>query len=70
MRIAPVVTVAHIKAEAARRLAETDWMVIRATEGGKAVPGEVTAKRAAIRAASNRLEQSLPPNYRSDEHWR
>ena len=31
-------------------LASTDWMVVRAAEGGTAVPSDVTTKRAAERA--------------------
>tara|TARA_R100000900_G_C3318901_1_gene161201 strand:- start:53 stop:385 length:333 start_codon:yes stop_codon:yes gene_type:complete len=31
-------------------LAETDWYVIRATEGGTAVPSDITTKRAQERA--------------------
>jgi len=40
---------ARISAEARRYLAETDWMVIRATETGKPVPEDVIAARAAAR---------------------
>ena len=37
---------------AARRfLADTDWMVIRATETGKPMPDDVAAQRAAARKA-------------------
>jgi len=36
-------------AEARRYLAETDWMVIRASETGKPVPEDVIAARAAAR---------------------
>ena len=39
-----------INATAQTYLAETDWYVIRATEGGTAVPSDVTTKRAAERA--------------------
>ncbi len=39
-----------INATAQAYLAETDWYVIRATEGGTAVPSDVTTKRAAERA--------------------
>lgn len=69
MRIGAKATVAMVKAEAARRLAETDWMVLRATEGGKAVPGAVLAQRAAIRARSNEIEKLLPPDFKADRHW-
>jgi hypothetical protein len=37
------------RAEARTLLAKTDWMVIRAAEGGKPVPPDVTAARAAAR---------------------
>ncbi|MCJ8138613.1 hypothetical protein [Falsirhodobacter halotolerans] len=42
---------AQTRAEAAAYLADTDWMVIRAAEGGKPVPDDITARRAAARAA-------------------
>lgn len=50
-----VVTEKDRKAEAARQeaqqfLKETDWMVIRAAEGGKPMPDDVTEKRKAARA--------------------
>ena len=39
---------------AARRfLADTDWMVIRATETGKPMPEDVAAQRAAAREAAS-----------------
>ena len=36
-------------------LAPTDWMVIRATEGGTAVPSSITTKRAAVRTKANSM---------------
>jgi len=50
---------AQVKALAASKLAETDWMVTRAMEGGTAVPDDVTAYRAAVREASNTKETEI-----------
>jgi len=50
---------ALVKALAASKLAETDWMVVRAAEGGTAVPEAVTAYRAAVREASNTKEAEI-----------
>jgi hypothetical protein len=50
---------AQVKALAASKLAETDWMVTRAIEGGTAVPDAVTAYRAAVREASNTKESEI-----------
>jgi hypothetical protein len=50
---------ALVKALAASKLAETDWMVTRAMEGGTAVPEAVTAYRAAVREASNTKESEI-----------
>ena len=50
---------AQVKALAASKLSETDWMVVRAAEGGSAVPDDVTAYRAAVRAASNTKEAEI-----------
>lgn len=36
-------------AEARRYLADTDWMVVRAAETGRAVPKDIAAKRAEAR---------------------
>jgi len=44
-----------INAQAASNLAPTDWMVIRATEGGTAVPSSITTKRAAVRTKANAM---------------
>lgn len=61
---------ARVRAEAARRLAATDWMVMRAAEGGKPVPADVLSLRAAIRARSNEIEAMtpIPPDF-ADDHW-
>ena len=45
---------AEINAEALRYLAETDWYVIRASEGGKAVPKTILTKRKKARLAVKR----------------
>jgi hypothetical protein len=50
---------AQVKALAASKLAETDWMVTRAMEGGKAVPEAVSAYRVAVREASNTKEAEI-----------
>jgi len=44
-----------INAQAAGILAPTDWMVVRAAEGGTAVPGDITTKRAAVRTKANAM---------------
>lgn len=41
--------VADVRAERNKRLAETDWVVIKALEAGTAVPADVAAKRQALR---------------------
>lgn len=40
---------AERRAEALRYLAETDWLVTRQMETGKAIPADVAAKRAEAR---------------------
>ena len=50
---------AQVKSLAASKLAETDWMVVRAAEGGTAVSPEVTQYRADVRAASNTKEAEI-----------
>ncbi len=44
-----------INSQAGDILAPTDWMVIRATEGGTAVPSSITTKRAAVRTKANSM---------------
>jgi hypothetical protein len=44
-----------INLQAASRLSPTDWMVVRATEGGTAVPSSITTQRAAVRTKSNSM---------------
>jgi hypothetical protein len=51
--------IAAIKAQAAGMLTGTDWMVIRAAEGGTALPAAVATYRAAVRAASNAAEAAI-----------
>ena len=50
---------AQVKALAASKLTQTDWMVTRAMEGGTAVPADVAAYRAAVREASNTKEAEI-----------
>ena len=44
-----------INGQAASNLAPTDWMVVRAAEGGTAVPSSITTKRAAVRTKANAM---------------
>lgn len=62
---------ALVQAEARRRLAATDWYVVRQIETGEAVPAPVARFRAAIRARCNALEamQPIPADYTADQHW-
>ena len=45
----------NINAQAAGHLQPTDWMVVRAAEGGTAVPSSITTKRAAVRTKANAM---------------
>ena len=47
--------ISNINAQAAGILQPTDWMVIRAQEGGTAVPSSITTKRAAVRTKANAM---------------
>jgi hypothetical protein len=47
--------ISNINAQAGGILQPTDWMVIRATEGGTAVPSSITTKRAAVRTKANAM---------------
>jgi len=69
--VAAPITARQVKYEAGRRLRATDWMVMRAMEGGKPVPPDVLDQRTAIRAASDRIEQMvpIPPDFAADHHW-
>jgi hypothetical protein len=44
-----------INSQAAGNLAPTDWMVVRAAEGGTAVPSDITTKRTAVRTKANEM---------------
>ena len=48
-----------INGQAAGMLAPTDWMVVRAAEGGTAVPSDITTKRAAVRTKANSMEVQI-----------
>lgn len=51
--------IAQVKATAGSLLAQSDWKVVRAAEGIKAVDADTLAKRAAIRAYSDKLEADI-----------
>jgi hypothetical protein len=44
-----------INAQAGGNLAPTDWMVVRAAEGGTGVPSSITTQRAAVRTKANAM---------------
>tara|TARA_R100000231_G_scaffold991_2_gene1750 strand:- start:82 stop:696 length:615 start_codon:yes stop_codon:yes gene_type:complete len=44
-----------INSQAGGILAPTDWMVVRATEGGTAVPSSITTQRASVRTKANAM---------------
>ena len=46
---------AVINQQAGGILQSTDWMVVRASEGGTAVPSSITTKRAAVRTKANAM---------------
>jgi hypothetical protein len=48
-----------INDQAAGLLQDTDWMVIRAAEGGTAVPGATTTWRAAVRTKANSMQAQI-----------
>ena len=49
-----------VKAQAAGKLAPTDWHVVKATEvSNYTVPSEITTYRAAVRTASNTIESAI-----------
>ena len=48
-----------VKTTASNLLQGSDWMAIRAAEGGTAVPSAVTTYRAAIRTKSNSMETAI-----------
>jgi hypothetical protein len=47
--------ISNINAQAAGILQPTDWMVVRAAEGGTAVPSSITTQRAAVRTKANAM---------------
>ena len=49
----------RIKVIAAGLLSSSDWMAIRAAEGGTAVPSAVATYRAAVRTKSNSMETAI-----------
>jgi hypothetical protein len=51
--------VSKVKAQVGARLSQTDWMVIRATDGGTAVPSDVATYRTAIRTEGNTKETEI-----------
>ena len=48
-----------INAQAGGILQPTDWMVVRAAEGGTAVPSSITTKRAAVRTKANAMQVQI-----------
>ena len=48
-----------INQQAAGNLQGTDWMVVRAAEGGTAVPSDITTKRAAVRTKANAMQVQI-----------
>jgi len=48
-----------INSQAAGVLAPTDWMIIRAADGGTAVPSSITTKRAAVRTKANAMQAQI-----------
>jgi hypothetical protein len=49
----------QVKATAASLLSPSDWYVIRAAEGGTAIPTDVATYRAAVRTASGVMETAI-----------
>jgi len=50
---------ANINSRSAGALQSTDWMVIRAAEGGTAVPSATTTWRAAVRTKANSMQAQI-----------
>ena len=48
-----------INSQAAGMLQDTDWMIIRAADGGTAVPSSITTKRAAVRTKANAMQVQI-----------
>ena len=49
----------RINLQAASILQSTDWMIIRAADGGTAVPSSITTKRAAVRTKANAMQAQI-----------
>ncbi len=67
-------TVQDVKDEAARRLAPTDWQVLKSVESGDgpAISADLRKARALIRERSNEIEalDPIPADYRDEKYWR
>ena len=48
-----------INSQAGGLLQDTDWMVVRAAEGGTAVPSSITTWRAAVRTKANAMQVQI-----------
>ena len=48
-----------INSQASGLLQDTDWMVVRAAEGGTAVPSAITTWRAAVRTKANAMQVQI-----------
>lgn len=53
------VAIDTVKAQAAGKLAPTDWMVTRNAETGAAIPTDISDYRAAVRTASGTIESAI-----------
>jgi len=51
--------VSKVKIQVGAKLSQTDWMVVRASEGGTAVPSDVATYRTAIRTEGNTKETEI-----------
>ena len=75
LNIAPYAAIppmAHdVRLEARRRIEATglNRMVERQITGGKTVPQAITAYAAAVRNASNAMEEEPPADYADDKYW-
>ena len=48
-----------INSQAGGLLQDTDWMIVRAAEGGTAVPSDITTWRAAVRTKANAMQVQI-----------
>jgi hypothetical protein len=66
-----VVTPLEVKAMAGRLLSYTDWVVVKALDTGEPADPAITAKRQAIRDASNALEamSPIPVDFTDPKYW-